>query len=303
MAGYLDSWNDTRVKQALIDFVERVTKEDGRDYIPPAERIAVFDNDGTLWTEQPFPVQGFFAMDRLGILAEMKSELKTTQPYKAFLERDHKTLATFGKQELMEIMFTSHDGRTPEDFAKHAAGWYASAVHPLRKTPYNECLFKPQIELLEYLRVKGFKTYIVSGGGQDFMRVISEEYYGVPPEQVIGSTVKTKIEMDGLFPDVVRLPELNTFDDRDVKVLNIHLHIGRRPVFAFGNSDGDLRMMQYTMSGNGPSMAMLIHHDDAAREVAYDKDFNVSPLNEALEIAKEVGITVVSMKNDWKEVF
>lgn len=303
MTNILPSWNDTCVKKAIIDFVERVTDKNSSDFIQKSDRIAVFDNDGTLWTEQPMQIQGLFANDRLKFLAVKNPAMKETQPYKAFFEHDHKTLASFGKKELMEFVFTTHDGKTPEEFTSHVSEWFAAAEHPLLKTSYSNCIYKPQVELLEYLRANGFKTFIVSGGGVDFMRVIAEKYYGIPNEQVIGSSGKTKLEMENNKPVVTRLHELNSFDDREEKVLNIHLHIGKRPVFVFGNSDGDLKMMQYTLSGGGARMALLLHHDDAKRETAYDKDFKLSPLKEALEVVNDWGINIVSMQKDWKKVF
>lgn len=303
MTSILPSWNDTPVKNAIIDFVERVSYKSSKDFIPKSDRIAVFDNDGTLWTEQPMQIQGLFANDRLKFLAGQNPEMKETQPYKAFLEHDHKTMAAFTKKELMEFVFATHDGKTPEEFTSHVSEWFETAEHPLLKTSYENCIYKPQIELLEYLRANDFKTFIVSGGGVDFMRVIAEKYYGIPNEQVIGSSGKTKLEIENNKPVVTRLHELNSFDDREEKVLNIHLHIGKRPVFVFGNSDGDLKMMQYTLSGGGARMALLLHHDDAKRETAYDTDFKLSPLKEALDAAKYWGINIVSMKNDWKKVF
>lgn len=302
MNNILPSWNDGENKSAIIDFVKKVTTK-GADFVSEENRIATFDNDGTLWTEYPMQIEIFFTADRIRELAEENPEMKTTQPFKAMLEKDFETLKSLGKKGLMELVIKSHHAESPGDFNKMVSEWFTTAVHPKYKILCKECTYKPQIELLEYLRANGFKTFIVSGGGIDFMRNITQEIYGIPTEQVIGSSVKTKLNADGKNIDIKRIPELNSFDDREVKALNIHLHIGKRPIFVSGNSDGDLKMMQYALSGDKPGMAMLIHHDDAEREAAYDRDFKLSPLSEALDVAKDWGINVVSMKNDWKKIF
>lgn len=299
----LQSWNDTEIKKSVLDFVERVTKEDSGEFIPEEDRIAVFDNDGTLWTEQPFPVELFFALDRAKDLAELNPDLKNSPLFKAFLDKDLKTVLKFSKKDIINLLFSTHDGKTPDEFKTHVKNWFDKAVHPLFKFSFYNTVFKPQVELLNYLRENGFKTFIVSGGGIDFMRAVADKIYGIPNYKVIGSSGKTKIEYGGNKPAVTRVPELHSFDDREEKVKNIHLHIGKRPVLAFGNSDGDLAMMRYTLSGEGLRMALLLHHDDSIREVAYDKDFKISPLNEALEVAGKEGIKIVSMKNDWLKVF
>ena len=302
-AAPLAAWTDGQAKRTLLDFVARVTKEGGPDYVRPAERIATFDNDGTLWCEQPMQSQLFFAYDRLKALAEKDPTLKDRQPYKAFLEHDFKTIASLGKQAAFEIAFATHAGVTEDEFMSAARDWLATARHPKLGRLYTQCVYQPQIELLDHLRANGFKNFIVSGGGVDLMRAFAEEVYGIPPEQVIGSSVKTRFEMRDGRAELLKLSELGTFDDRDVKPQNIGLHIGRRPILAFGNSDGDLSMLRYVKSGSGARLALLLHHDDADREVAYDREFRLSPLVEALDHAGDYGIDVVSMKRDWSQVF
>lgn len=299
----LPSWNDGPARAAILDFVARVTTEGGADFMPPAERIATFDNDGTLWCEQPVQIQVFFAQARLAELAEKDPGMRERQPFKAFLEHDFKTIHDLGKQAVFEMAFATHAGVTTEEFARIATDWFATARHPRLDRLFAHCTYQPQIELLDYLRANGFKTFIVSGGGIDLMRNVTERIYGIPPEQVIGSSVKLRFEMRGGRAVLVKESELNSFDDREVKPANIGLHIGRRPILAFGNSDGDLAMLRYAKTGEGPRLALLIHHDDAEREFAYDRDFRLSPLAEALDKADEYGITLVSMKRDWKTVF
>ena len=299
----LESWNGGATKSAIVDFVARVTKEGGQDYVPPAERIATFDNDGTLWCEQPVQVQVFFLIDRVKQLAAKDPAIGERQPFKALLEDDRETLHALGKKGLMELFAATHAGMSAEAFERIAGEWFASAKHPKLGRPFTRVTYRPQVELLGYLRENGFKTWIVSGGGVDFMRVISEQAYGIPPEQVIGSSMKLLLETQEGRPVLMKTGELNSFDDRDAKPQNIGLHIGRRPILAFGNSDGDLAMLRYTKAGPGARLALLLHHDDADREVAYDREFKLSPLAEALDKATEYGITLVSMKRDWKAVF
>ena len=299
----LPSWNDGAVKAAILDFVTRITKEGGADFVPPAERISTFDMDGTLWCEQPLQAEVFFLFDRVKELSAKDPALVERLPFKAVLEHDYDTLFGLGKQALFELAFATHAGMTDEDFDGVARGWLATAKHPQFGRLFKECVYRPQVELLAYLRGNGFKTYIVSASGIDFMRACAEEVYGVPREQVIGSSVKMRYDVKDNRVSLIKLPELNSFDDREAKSLNIGLHIGRRPLLAFGNSDGDVAMMRYAASGPGARLALLLHHDDAEREVAYDREFRVSPLVEALEKAGEYGITVVSMKRDWKAVF
>jgi phosphoglycolate phosphatase-like HAD superfamily hydrolase len=299
----LPSWNDGTAKSAILDLVARVTKQGGPDFVPSTERVATFDNDGTLWCEQPLQIQFFFAFDRVKRLSAKDSTMSERQPFKAVLEHDYNTLFGLGKQALFELAFATHAGITDEEFVEIAREWLATAKHPKFGRLFKECTYRPQVELLAYLRENGFKTYIVSAGGLDFMRAFAEEAYGIPREQVIGSSVKMRYELANSRVSLVKLPELNSFGDREVKALNIGLHIGRRPLLAFGNSDGDLAMMRYTKSGSGPRLALLLHHDDAARETAYDREFRLSPLSEALDKSGDYGITVVSMKRDWKVVF
>jgi len=303
MAETLPSWNDGPVRTALLEFVARVTHEGGADYVRPEERIATFDNDGTLWCEQPAQVQIFFALDRVRDLARNHPSLAERQPFKAFLEHDHKSLARLGKQAAFSLAFTTHAGITEEEFEEIAHAWFDGAKHPVLGRLFRQCTFGPQLELLGFLRDNGFRTFIVSGGGVDLMRSVSERAYGIPREQVIGSSLRTQLRFDGARPMLFKLAELGTFNDRDIKVQNIGLHIGRRPILAFGNSDGDLPMLRYARSGAGARLALLLHHDDADREFAYDRDFPLSPLTEALDRADAYGITVVSMKRDWRSVF
>jgi phosphoglycolate phosphatase-like HAD superfamily hydrolase len=297
------SWNDGPAKSAIFDFVARVTKQGGPDFVPPADRVATFDNDGTLCCEQPLQTQFFFAFDRVKDLSVKDPTMSERQPFKAVLEHDFKTLFGLGKQALFELAMATHAGITGEDFHQIAQDWLAGARHPKFGRLFKQCTYRPQVELLEYLRENGFKTYIVSAGGVDFMRAFADEAYGVPREQVIGSSVKLRFDVTGDRVSLMKLAELNSFDDREAKALNIGLHIGRRPLLAFGNSDGDLPMMRYARSGSGPRLALLLHHDDAEREAAYDREFRLSPLSEALDKAEIYGITVVSMKRDWKVVF
>jgi hypothetical protein len=299
----LPSWNDSAAKSAILDFVARVTRQGGTEFVPPAARIATFDNDGTLWCELPLQTQFFFAFDRVKQLSAKDPTMSTRQPFKAVLEHDYGTLFGLGKQALFELAFATHAGITDEDFEQAASGWLATARHPKYGRLFKECTYRPQVELFACLRENGFKTYIVSAGGVDFMRAVAEEAYGIPREQVIGSSVKLRYDLTDNRVSLVKLAELYSFGDREVKALNIGLHIGRRPLLAFGNSDGDLAMMRYTKSGSGPRLALLLHHDDAAREAAYDREFRLSPLSEALDKAQDYGITVVSMKRDWNVVF
>jgi len=303
MNDLLPSWNDGAAKSRILDFVARATKPGGPDFVPPAERIATFDNDGTLWCEHPLQVQGFFLIDRVKELAAKDPGMAGRQPFKALLEHDLKTLHGLGRQALMELGFATHAGVTDEAFDTIASNWLATARHPKFARLFKTCTYRPQVELLDYLRRHAFKTYIVSGGGADFIRAVAEEAYGIPREQVIGSSVKLRFDAQNGRSGLMKLSELNSFDDREVKPQNIALHIGRRPVLAFGNSDGDLAMLRYTTTGPGARLALLLHHDDDSREAAYDREFRLSPLAEALDKADEYGITVVSMKRDWNAVF
>jgi phosphoserine phosphatase len=296
----LPSWNDGAPKAAILDFVARVTRQGGREFVPPGERVATFDNDGTLCCEQPLQTQFFFALGRVKELAVRDPALAERQPFKAVLEHDYNTLFGLGKQALYELAFATHAGITDEEFIEVARGWLATAKHPKIGRLFKQCVYRPQLELLAYLRDNAFKTYVVSAGGADFMRAFVDEAYGIPREQVIGSSVKLRYDGGGERVSLSKLSELNLFNDREAKALSIGLHIGRRPLLAFGNSDGDLPMMRYAKSGPGARLALLLHHDDAERESAYDR---LSPLSEALDKAQDYGITVVSMKRDWKVVF
>lgn len=299
----LRSWSDGPVKSSILDFVGRVTQSDGPEFTPLAERIAVFDNDGTLWCEQPLPVQAFFLVERVKVLAAQHPEMKQRQPFKALLEHDIKTLQALGKQALFELFFATHAGMTTEEFDPLVREWFDTARHPTLDRLFKECTYVPQLELLDYLRANGFKTYMVSGGGIDFIRSLASDAYGIVREQVIGSSQKLRFDVRGSETVLTKLAELNSFNDHEAKPQNIGLHIGRRPILAFGNSDGDLAMLRYTKAGKGARLALLVHHDDAAREFAYDRDFRVSPLAEALDKASDYGITVVSMTRDWGRVF
>jgi len=299
----LDSWREGAAKSAIVEFVARVTKEGGTDYVPPSERIATFDNDGTLWCEQPVQVQVFFLIDRVKQLAAKDPSLRQRQPFRALLERDQETLHSLGKRALTELGFATHAGMSEEEFGLIADEWLASAKHPKFGRLFKRCTYRPQVELLEYLHGHGFKNFIVSGGGIDLIRAFAEEAYGIPRERVIGSSVKLQLEVQDGRSVLMKAAELNSFDDREVKPQNIGLHIARRPILAFGNSDGDLAMLRYTKTGPGARLALLVHHDDADREFAYDREFKLSPLAEALDKANDYGITVVSMKRDWNAVF
>ncbi|WP_376774964.1 MULTISPECIES: HAD family hydrolase [Rhizobium] len=300
----LPSWNDTASKAAIVSFVEKVTGQGSPDFVPENERIAVFDNDGTLWVEHPMYTQLAFALDRVKALAPQHPEWKETQPFKAVLEGDMKTLAASGEKGLMELIMTTHAGMTSGDFQKVVTDWLASARDPKFKRPYTELVYQPMIELLAYLRANGFKTFIVSGGGVEFMRPWVEKVYGVPPEQVIGSSIKTEFRMQDDTPTLFRLPEINFIDDKAGKPVGINQQIGRRPIAAFGNSDGDLQMLQWTTMAGGPArLGVLIHHTDAEREYAYDRETEFGRLDKALDAASIAGWTVVDMKADWKQVF
>ena len=300
----LPSWNDGAVKKSIIDFVVRVTTQGGADFVAVPERIATFDNDGTLWTEQPYYFQLAFALDRIKALAPQHPEWKTRQPFKALLEGDKKALAAAGKDGLLQIIAVTHSGMTVEDFTKTVIDWTATARHPRFNRPYTELVFQPMLELLAYLRANGFKTFIVSGGGIEFMRPWTERVYGIPPEQVVGSSGVVKYQMgaDGK-PELMKLAKIEFVDDGPGKPVGINRFIGRRPIFAFGNSDGDLQMLQWTVAGTGARFAGLVHHTDATREYAYDRDSKVGKLDKALDEATAKGWTVVDMKRDWKTVF
>ena len=299
----LPSWNEGPAKARILAFVQAVTDKSGKDFVPPAERIAVFDNDGTLWCEQPMYVQMAFVLDRVKELAPKHPEWKTQQPFKAVLERDFKALAAQGEKGVVQILAATSTGMSAEDFNRIAGGWIANARHPRFKRPYTELVYQPMLELLAYLRANEFKTFIVSGGGIDFMRPWTDRVYGIPPEQVVGSTGKLKYELRDGKPVLMRLAAIDHIDDGPGKPVGIQTHIGRRPIAAFGNSDGDLQMLQYTAAGGGARLMLIVHHTDAEREYAYDRKSSVGRLDKALDEANAKGWTVVSMKTDWKKIF
>jgi phosphoserine phosphatase len=302
-ADALPSWNDGKARQAIVDFVKRVTTKGGKDFVPPAERIAVFDNDGTLWAEQPKYFQLAFALDRVKALAPQHPEWKDQEPFASLLKGDLKAALAGGEHAILEIVLATHANMTTEAFEKVVRDWLATARHPKTGRPYNEMIYQPMVELLRYLRANGFKTYIVSGGGIEFMRPWVERAYGIPPEQVIGSTIKTKFEMRDGKPVIVRLPEVDFISDKEGKPVAINKFIGRRPILAFGNSDGDLQMLQWTAAGSGARFMGIVHHTDADREWAYDRKSSIGRLDKALNEAQAKGWTVVDMKRDWKRVF
>jgi len=299
----LPSWNDGGVKQSIIEFVNDVTDESNPNYFPADERIATFDNDGTLWSEKPFYFQLFFAIDRVKDLAPQHPEWKTTQPFKAVLENDMETLFSFGEHGLLELVMATHAGMTTDEFEQIVKDWLATAKHPRFERPFTDLVYQPMLELLSYLRSNGFKTFIVSGGGIEFMRPWVEKVYGIPPEQVIGSSIKVKFEMTDTGPVLRRLPELDFIDDKEGKPVGIHKFIGRRPIAAFGNSDGDLQMLQWIAAGDGKRLMVYIHHTDAEREWAYDRKSSVGRLDKGLDEANQKGWTVADMKKDWKAIY
>jgi phosphoglycolate phosphatase-like HAD superfamily hydrolase len=300
----LPSWNDGPTKKAITDFVARVTAQGSPDFVPADLRIATFDNDGTLWCEQPVYFQVAFAFDRIKAVALQHPEWKTEQPFKAVLEGDMKALAEAGEKGLLEIIAATHTGMTVEDFSKIVLEWTASARHPRFNRPYTELVYQPMLELMTYLRANGFKTFIVSGGGIEFMRPWTEKVYSIPPEQVVGSSGVTKFEMkpDGRA-SLLKLPKVEFIDDGPGKPVGINRFIGRHPIFAFGNSDGDLQMLQWTAAWPGARFMGIVHHTDAEREYAYDRDSHIGRLDKALDDAKTRGWTVVDMKSDWKQIF
>jgi phosphoserine phosphatase len=309
----LPSWNDVASKKAIVAFVENVTRENSLEFVPVSERIAVFDNDGTLWSEQPMYVQLAFAMDRVKALADKHPEWKTEQPFQAILEGDKALLhgdRRKGKKSFIplevarQVISATHAGMTADEFDKIVKEWLATAKHPKYNRPYTECVYQPMLELLAYLRENRFKTYIVSGGGVDFMRPWAQDVYGIPPEQVIGSSIKLMYsEGNGADPVLVRLDDIDFIDDKEGKPIGIHKFIGRRPIAAFGNSDGDYEMLRYVTSGNGARFGLIVHHTDADREAAYDRTSHFGLLDKGLNDAAKYGWVVVDMKNDWRQVF
>jgi phosphoglycolate phosphatase-like HAD superfamily hydrolase len=297
----LPSWNDGPAKSAITGFVTKVTTA-GSDFVPPEERIAVFDNDGCLWAEQPMYFQAFYIFDRIKQLAPQHPEWKGKEPFASVLKGDLKAALAGGEKSLLDMAMATHAGITTEEFDKSVGVWLATAKHPITGKPYTQMVYQPMLELLAHLRANGFKTFIVSGGGIDFLRVFAEKSYGVPPEQVIGSSIKAKYELRDGKPVIVKVPELNHIDDKAGKPVGIHHHIGRRPIFAAGNSDGDFEMLEWTTAGLGLRFGLLIHHDDAEREFAYDRDSHIGKLDKGLDEGPERGWTIVSMKNDWNTI-
>jgi hypothetical protein len=299
----LPSWNNAKAKKSIIEFVAKVTKKSSPHFVPPSERIATFDNDGTLWAEQPMYFQLFFALDRVKALSSQHPEWKDTEPFASLLKGDVKGALAGGERAMLEIVMATHAGMTSDEFVQIVKDWLATAKHPGTKRPFTEMVYQPMLEVLAYLRANGFKTFIVSGGGIEFMRPWTEKVYGIPPEQVIGSSIKTNFELRDGKPVLVRLPELNFIDDKAGKPVGINQHIGRRPIAAFGNSDGDLEMLQWTAGGTGARFALIVHHTDAVREWAYDRKSHVGQLDKALDESQTKGWTVVDMKQDWKVIY
>ncbi len=300
----LPSWNESKPKQAILDFVAKVTREGGPDYVKPAERIATFDNDGTLWAEQPAYFQLLFAFDEIKRMVAEKPALKGKEPYRSVLARDLKALTADHNKGLLQVVAATHAGITTDAFAAQVSNWLETARHPTKQRRYDEMVYQPQLELLRYLRANGFKTFIVSGGGVEFMRVFAEKAYGIPPEQVVGSSgsVTLRSGADGK-PELLKQAKVEFIDDGPGKPVGINRFIGRRPILAFGNSDGDLQMLQYTVAGDGPRLALIVHHTDAEREWAYDRASHIGKLDKALDEGRAKGWTIVDMKADWKTVF
>jgi phosphoglycolate phosphatase-like HAD superfamily hydrolase len=299
----LPSWNDTDTKNAIVEFVNNVTDPRSPDFVPPAERIATFDNDGTLWAEQPLYFQAIYIFDRIKQLAPQHPEWNEKEPFSSVLRGDRKAALAGGEKALLEMVMATHAGMTTEEFGQNVTEWLAGAKHPTTGRRYTEMVYQPMLELLSYLRANGFKTFIVSGGGIEFMRPWTERVYGIPPEQVVGSSIKTRYEVRDGRPVLMRLPELNFIDDKDGKPVGINQHIGRRPIMAFGNSDGDFQMLEWTTAGSGPRFGLLVHHTDAKREWAYDRESHIGRLARALDEAPRRGWTILNMKDDWAVVF
>jgi len=299
----LPSWNDGPAKKAIVDFVNRVTREGNMGYVPPEARIAAFDNDGTLWCEHPFYFQFAFAFDRMRALAPQHPEWKDREPFKSLIAGDVKAAATAGEKGLLAVVAATHSGMTTDEFADLVKDWIATAKHPRFHRHYTDLIYQPMLDVMQYLRANGFKTFIVSGGGIDFMRPWTEKIYGIPPEQVVGSSGVTKFEMRDGKPVLIKTPAVHFVDDGPGKPVGIHDSIGRRPIIAFGNSDGDLQMLQYVSADGGARLVMYVHHDDAEREYAYDRDTDIGRLDKGLDEARAKGWPLISMKNDWKTIF
>ena len=299
----LPSWNDGPAKKTILDFVAAITDEKGDDYVEPADRVATFDNDGTLWVEYPMYTQALFAFDRVKELAPQHPEWKTQQPFKGVLEGDMKAVGASGMKGLLEIIIATHSGMTAVEFEQEVSSWLATTKQSRFKRSYTELIYQPQLELLAYLRANGFKTFIVSGGGVAFMRPFSEKAYGIPPGQVVGSSVVAEYQVKDGKPVLVRMPEIGFINDKAGKPVGIYEHIGRRPILAFGNSDSDMQMVEYTVAGQGRRLGLFVHHTDVDREYAYDRKSHIGTLDKALDQADANGWVIVSMKDDWKTVF
>jgi hypothetical protein len=299
----LPSWNDGANKQAILDFVAAVTEEGGEQFVPEGDRIATFDNDGTLWVEQPNYSQGFFAFDEIKRMAPDHPEWQTEQPYAAILSGDQEAMAKFTEHDIAAILAATHAGMTTTQFDDAAKSWLATAKHPHFDQLFTACVYQPQLELLDYLRANGFQTFIVSGGGIDFLRNFAGGTYGIPPSHVVGSSGQVTYSLVDGVPTLTKEAKIGAIDDKEGKPVNIHLHIGQQPILSFGNSDGDQQMLEYTDQGDGPRLMLIVHHDDADREVAYDRDSSIGTLNTAWDEALQKGWNVVSMKNDWGTIF
>ena len=303
LADPLPSWNDGATKQAIVAFVNKVTKQGSADFVPENKRIATFDNDGNLWAEQPVYFQLIYAVDQVKKMAPQHPEWKSEEPFASVLKGDMQKVAASGKEGLMKLIAATHANMTAEEFQSNVSAWLKTARHPKTNRPFNEMVYQPMLELLDYLRANDFKTFIVSGGGVDFMRVFAEQTYGIPPDQVIGSSLKAKYSDKDGQPAILKLPEINLVDDKEGKPVGIHQYIGQRPIFASGNSDGDYQMLEWTTAGSGPRFGLLLHHTDAKREWAYDRDSHVGRLDRGLNDAGKKGWTVIDMQKDWKTVF
>lgn len=299
----LPSWNEGPTKQSIVAFVKKVTTEGTADFVSVESRIAVFDNDGTLWTEQPNYVQAFFALDRVKILSAKHPEWNEREPFASVLKGDLKRAMGGGHKAIEELLMATHAGMTTDEFEAVVVDWLATAKHPRFKRPFTDLVYQPMLEVLAYLRANGFKTYLVSGGGVEFMRPWANKAYGIPPEQVIGSSIKTRYELRDGKPVLLRLPEINFIDDRAGKPVGIHLQIGRRPIIAFGNSDGDFEMLEWTTSGTGPRLGMIVHHTDGEREYAYDRNSLAGRLDRGLDESEKQGWRLIDMKHDWKRIY
>lgn len=299
----LPSWNDTSTKASIMAFVDRVTDADSPDFVPIPERIATFDNDGNLWAEQPVYFQLLFAIDRVKTMAAGHPEWVTEEPFASVLKGDKAGILAGGEEALIKLVMATHTGISSEEFARIVKIWTETARHPTTGRLYTEMVYQPMLELLDYLRANDFKTFIVSGGGIEFMRPWTEAVYGIPPEQVVGSSAKTEYRVEDGVPMIMRLPEINFIDDKEGKPVGINQHIGRRPIFASGNSDGDFQMLEYTTSGQGPRFGLLLHHTDAEREWAYDRDSHIGRLDRGLDEADERGWVVIDMAKDWNTIF